>query len=184
MQLDYSLNPNRTRRAQARSWLTCSSAANDAWAETRIAPAAQRKYSLLVDFGRLRVGVAECYPLFRCAIPERPQKKNQGSGVRDGIMRQLIERNQPPTFLCQDASHVHSGASILQPAEISRWSCCVCRQHPFGRSASARAGDAGVRKAVSHRHPSPPLVTRIHCRNRRPENRPSAIDEMDRRTID
>ena len=39
----YSLNPNRTRRAQARSWLNCSAAANDAWAETGIAPAAQLK---------------------------------------------------------------------------------------------------------------------------------------------
>jgi hypothetical protein len=28
LQLDYSLIPNRTRRAQARSWLTCSSARN------------------------------------------------------------------------------------------------------------------------------------------------------------
>ena len=76
MQLDYSLNPNRTRLSQVRSRLTCSSAANDAWAETRIAPAAQR-YSLLIDFGRFRVSVAECYPLCRCAIPKRPQKKNQ-----------------------------------------------------------------------------------------------------------
>ena len=33
----------------------------------------------------------------------------------------------------------------------------------------------------THHHLSSPG---FHCRNRRPENRPSAIDEMDRRTID
>ena len=62
------------RLSQVRSRLTCSSAANDAWAETRILPL---RSVFSFDSGRLHVSVAECYPLCRRAIPKRPQKKNQ-----------------------------------------------------------------------------------------------------------
>ena len=90
MQLDYSLNPNRTRRAQARSWLTCSSAGDDVWAETGIGPAAQLKCIFSSSrLCRLRVGVAECYPLFSANLDITTWRRSDLRG--DPLITPILE---------------------------------------------------------------------------------------------
>ena len=90
LQLDYSLIPNRTRRAQARSWLTCSSAGDDAWAETGIGPAAQLKCIFSSSrLCRLRVGVAECYPLFSANLDITTWRRSDLRG--DPLITPILE---------------------------------------------------------------------------------------------
>ena len=102
--------------------------------------------------------------LLRCDT-ERPQKKNQGSGVRDGIMRQLIERNQPPTFLCQDASHVHSGASycsrrrFLGGLAVSAASTLLADQQ--ARAQATPASEKPFRIDTHHHLSSPGFIAEI-----------------------
>ena len=77
--------------------------------------------------------------------------------MRDGIMGQLIERNQPPTFLCQEASHVHSGAysrrGFLGGLAVSAASTLLADQQA---RAQATPGSEKPFRIDTHHHLSSP----------------------------
>jgi predicted TIM-barrel fold metal-dependent hydrolase len=104
-------------------------------------------------------------------------------------MKQLIERNQPPTFLCQDASHVHSGAPYCSRRRflggLAASAACTLLADQQARAQATPASEKPFRIDTHHHLSSPGFIAEIA--GRRTGQVPlmkwtvaQSIDDMDR----